>query len=129
MVFLLQSLLFLLAIGSIFVQGGQQLVFTNVTFSSDQKYMNFSVWLNESRVSTIITAREDIIGVTIDFKLFVNTDGTNGEFINFVTKQVDFCQVLDNPISDPLFNMVFQTIIINMNNHFFRKCPLTKVSE
>lgn len=127
--FLLQYLRVLLIVGSIFAQNDRKLVFTNVTFSTDQKYWNISLWLNESRVSAIITARMNTIGITNDLKLFVNTGGVNGKFINFFTKQVDFCQVLNNPISDPLVRMIHHSILINQNNHYFQKCPIVKVSE
>lgn len=126
---LLQYSLLLLAVGSICGQNGRKLVFTNVTFSSDEKYWHFSVWLNESRFSTIITAKENTIGVTNVFKLFVNTGGANGEFINFFNKHVDFCHALDNPISDPFVNMFHHTLLMNKNNRLFRKCPILKVSK
>lgn len=129
MLFLQYLILLLLVVGSIFSQNGRRLVFTNFTYSADPKYWNFTVWLNESRVSGIVMAVEKTINVTTDLKLFVNTGSPKGEYVNFFTKHVDFCQVLAYPISDPFVNMIYQTLTVNKNNRLFRKCPIVKVSD
>lgn len=124
---MIMSLLLLLTIGITVAQLERNIVFTNVTYTSDQNFWNLTMWLNESRLSLNIVIGAPTVDVTMDLKLYVNTDVLNGEYVNFISSHIAFCQFLENPESDAFFNIFYQAMLMNKNNNIFRKCPIVTV--
>lgn len=125
---ILKCLLLLLTVGSTFADIGQKMIFKNLNFTSDTKYWNVTMWLNESRLSFINVAVLPTIGLTMKLNFYVKTDAANEQYTLFYAKYMEICKFLDNPMSDPLVNFVFQAVIANKNHHIALKCPIAVVS-
>lgn len=125
---LLKCVLILLTVGSTYAQKSREMMFTNLNYTVDTKYWNFTMWVNDSRASMIIVSKLPITGITIDMKLYVNTGGAKGEFVHFFTDHLNFCDFVQNPISNTLGNMLLQSVLKNKKNHIVTKCPIAPVS-
>lgn len=86
------------------------------------------MWLNRTRFNVYNVAGLMTTGLTMDTELYVNTGGSNGEYVQFFTKHINVCEFLDNPMSDALAHLITQPIYMNKNNHVMRKCPIPSVS-
>lgn len=125
---LLKCLLLLLTVSSTFGQMVRTMVYTKLNYTVDTKYWNLTMWLNGTSFNVFNVAGLITTGLTLDTKLYVNTDGSNGAYALFVTKHMNVCEFLDNPMSDPLVHLIIQPIYMNKNNHVMRKCPIIIVS-
>lgn len=124
----LNCLILLLIVGSSCTQDGRQIVFTKLNCTSDTKYWNLTITLNEKTLSGINVVNLPTTGLTTNIYLYVNANGQDGEYQPFFTKHLDACKLLENPMYDPLINLGLQIVFLNKDNHVFRKCPIEVVS-
>lgn len=102
-----------------------EIIFTDTITTFDQNYLNLSVTLENSTINILMKSNKIIDQAQLEYQLKYR-DNKNA-LITILDKQMDFCNFLILPITDPLLNLVYVTIINNKKNKIFRKCPILPV--
>lgn len=115
--------------GSVHCAGNGKLAFTNSSLYFDAVYMNATLdIINTSKFTLNMNALADMAKLTMVVDVNIRT-AENAPYTSFMKKSMNFCNFLDNPMSDPIVYMPYQAIQQSKKNHLFTKCPIKKVSH
>lgn len=103
-------------------------LFTNVSFITDSSLINIKSTFSDTQINLTTVMYRNFDNLFGDFHLDVRMlNNPSPEYERFLDKSIDFCVAMLNPLSEPLFTMIFNQMKAGKFNKIFTECPVKVV--
>jgi len=100
-----------------------KIIYTGFNFEANAKLAEVKAEIkNNSTLNVEINVLESVDDVDLSGSLALQTE--QGNYTNFMTKNVNFCKMVKDPNVDPMMSLMYRDML--KQGKFFKKCPVQK---
>lgn len=127
-VFYIAAILCVFGIQCVASSPRMRIKFSNFSYTSVPTICNITATLSNSKINLTLSIVHPLEAMFLDVHLDVKMlNKPSSKFERFFDKSLNFCDVMSEPLTDPLIRWLFNRLYDDKRNKMFNACPVPAV--